>query len=85
LARQFANTLSRLPHLILVPLDTSLADQAVEIAAKYRLRGSDAVYAAVAFHFGSTLVTLDREQLGRVAAIIPTRLPGDVLAEIAPT
>jgi len=79
LARQFASTLRRLPHLVLVPVDETLADQAAGVASQYRLRGSDAVYAAVALRFGSTLVTLDQEQRQRVAAAIPTQLPAEVL------
>ncbi|TEU10153.1 MAG: PIN domain-containing protein [Anaerolineales bacterium] len=83
LARQFAATLSRLPHLVLVPLDTSLAQQAAGVAAQYRLRGSDAVYAAVALRFGSTLVTLDREQRERAAEALTARYPAEALAETA--
>ena len=37
LAREFAATLSRLPHLVLVPLDTALAQQAANVAAQHRL------------------------------------------------
>ena len=81
LARRFASKLRRLPHLILIPLDETLALQAADVAAQYRLRSSDAVYAAVALRFGSTLVTLDREQRDRVAAVIPTRWPAEALAE----
>ena len=81
LARRFATRLRRLPHLILTPLDETLAQQAADIAARYRLRGSDAVYAAVALRFGSTLVTLDREQRERMADVIPARYPVEALAE----
>jgi len=81
LARRFAAKLRRLPHLILTPLDETLAQQAADMAAQYRLRGSDAVYAAVALRFGSTLVTLDQEQRERVATVIPTRWPAEALAE----
>ena len=84
LARQFAAALRRLPHLVLVPLDETLAGQAADAAAQHRLRGSDAVYAAVALRFGSTLVTLDREQWERVADVIPARLPTEALAESMP-
>jgi hypothetical protein len=35
----------------------------------------------VALRFGSTLVTLDREQRERVAAVIPTCLPAEALVE----
>ena len=81
LAREFAATLSRLPHLLLVPLDKTLAQQAADIAALYGLRGSDAVYAAVALRFGSTLVTLDREQRERVADALTTCYPAEMLVE----
>jgi predicted nucleic acid-binding protein len=79
LARRFAAALKQLPHLVLVPLDDALAWQAADIAAQHRLRGSDAVYAAVVLRFGSTLVTLDREQRDRVSDMVPARLPSEVL------
>ena len=83
LAREFAATLSRLPHLLLVPLDTTLAQQAADVAAQYRLRGSDAVYAAVALRFGSTLVTLDQKQRERFAEALTVHYPAEALAETA--
>jgi predicted nucleic acid-binding protein len=82
LARRFAETLSRLPNLVLVSLDTALARHTVDVAADHALRGSDAVYAAVALRFGSTLVTLDREQRGRVADVVPTAWPFETLEEL---
>jgi predicted nucleic acid-binding protein len=81
LARRFAARLRRLPHLVLVSVDEMLAQQAADVAAQYRLRGSDAVYAAVALRFGSTVVTLDREQHERVAAVVTARAPSEALAE----
>jgi predicted nucleic acid-binding protein len=78
LAREFSRALSHLPHLVLVALDATLAQRASEVAAEYRLRGSDAVYATVAIQFGSTLVTLDHEQRDRVAKVIATRRPSEV-------
>jgi predicted nucleic acid-binding protein len=81
LARRFAIALGRLPHLILVPLDETLAGQAASLAAQHRLRGSDAVYAAVALRFGSMLVTLDRQQFERVSDAVATRWPAEALAE----
>lgn len=82
LAREFATALGHLPHLVLIPLDTTLAQQAADVAAQYRLRGSDAVYAAVALRFGSTLITLDREQRERVAGVLITRYPAEALTEL---
>ena len=79
LARRFADALQRLPGLVWVPLDATLARQAADLAAEHALRGSDAVYAAVARRFGSTLVTLDRQQLERAAAAVDTRTPAEAL------
>ena len=81
LARRFVSTLRQLPHLVLIPVDETLALQAADVAAQHRLRGSDAVYAAVALRFGSTLVTLDREQRERVAEVVRARQPAEVVAE----
>jgi len=80
LAREFSRALSRLPHVVFVPLDAAQAQRALEVAAEYRLRGSDAVYATVALQFGSMLVTLDREQRERVAKIVPTRRPSEAIS-----
>ena len=82
LAREFAAAVSRLPHLMWIPLDAVLAQRAADAAARHRLRGSDAVYAAVAQRFGSILVTLDREQRERVGQVIVARFPAEALGEV---
>ena len=56
-------------------LDENLADFASEVAANNRLRGSDAVYAAVVLRFGTELVTLDKEQLDRLPKVLSIRSP----------
>lgn len=81
LARRFVTTLRKLPHLVLIPVDETLALQAADVAAQHGLRGSDAVYAAVALRFGSTLVMLDREQRERVAEVVAARWPAEAVAE----
>jgi predicted nucleic acid-binding protein len=65
------------------PIDDTLARQAVEVAAQHRLRGSDAVYVAVALRFGSTLITLDQKQRERAQQALTARLPAEELAETA--
>jgi predicted nucleic acid-binding protein len=77
-----AEALRGLPNQTLVPLDESLADCAVVLAATARLRGADAVYAAVAQQYGTTLITLDRQQLDRLSPLVSTALPADVLSEM---
>jgi predicted nucleic acid-binding protein len=42
-------------------LDEDLTSAACALAGELRLRGADAVYAAVAARMASTLITLDRE------------------------
>ncbi len=69
----FANELKKIPNITFIDLDSSLADLAVEVAAKHRLRGSDAVYVAVSLRFGTELVTLDREQLERLPKVLSVR------------
>jgi predicted nucleic acid-binding protein len=83
LAHMFADQLSRLPHVMLITLDQLLAQQAAEAAAQHRLRGSDAVYAAVALRFSAVLVTLDREQHDRVTAVLTSYYPAEALAALS--
>ena len=67
--------LTRWPPLVMVPLDETLARQAMDVAERYRLRGNDAVYAAVALRFGTILVTPDRDQQERLDSGITASLP----------
>jgi predicted nucleic acid-binding protein len=59
----------------LVPVTQPLAEQAAAIAAVHQVRGCDAIYVAVAKSRDDTLVTLDRQQLERSAAVIDVRQP----------
>jgi len=81
-ALALAAALRSLPGQTLVPLDESLADRAAGLAATARLRGADAVYTAVAQQYGTTLVTLDGEQLQRLPPAVRTARPADVLHEL---
>jgi predicted nucleic acid-binding protein len=63
----------QLNFLTFVPLDDDLARESAKVAASQHLRGSDAVYVAVARRFGAALVTLDSEQARRAAPLIPVR------------
>ena len=65
----------------LIPLDELLAVSAAELAARYRLRGADAVYAAVAQRHQTVLVTNDRQQLERLAIVLPVMPPAQALSE----
>jgi predicted nucleic acid-binding protein len=71
------------PGQTLVPLDEALASRAADLAATVQLRGGDAVYAAVAQQYSTTLVTLDRQQLERLPPLVKTARPSD-LTNVAP-
>lgn len=81
-ALALAEALRGLPNQALVPLDEDLAGRAAGLIARVRLRGADAVYAAVAQQYGTTLVTLDRQQLDQLSPVVRTACPADVLGEI---
>lgn len=68
------------PYLTLIELTAERARQAADLAISCRLRGADAVYAAVAQEFGTTLITWDQELLTRGASAVPTQTPTDWLA-----
>lgn len=78
----FAKALTALPHVTLYDLDNTAANQSFTLAANQKLRGADAVYAALALHVGSTLVTLDKEQLNRLAGVVTTIAPVDAVAQL---
>jgi predicted nucleic acid-binding protein len=82
LAQQYAMAIGQLPNTVMVALDEGVARQAAALGAQHKLRGADAVYLASAALFAAELVTLDREQLGRGAAIVQTLTPADFLATI---
>ena len=59
----------------LVAVTLPLAERAAAIAADHQIRGCDAVYGALADQLDDCLVTLDRQQLKRCAAIVEAREP----------
>ena len=75
LGKAFVQELRNFPNTTFIDVDDNIAILAVEIAANNRLRGSDAIYAAVALRFGTELITLDREQLDRLPKVLPVRAP----------
>lgn len=77
----FALAIRNLPKMSLVSLDESLAVSAAGLAAQYRLRGADAVYAAVAQRHQAMLVTNDRQQLERLSGVLSVMTPAQALSE----
>jgi predicted nucleic acid-binding protein len=82
LAERVIALIDRWPNLHLIPLDESLARQAAQIATTHRLRGSDAVYAAVADMFKATLITWDTEMRQRGAGFISTLTPTEWVEQV---
>jgi len=76
-----ARAIRDLPGQTWIPLDKALAEEAARLAAEYRVRGADAVYAAVACQYGATLVTRDRQQLERLQPALPALTPAEALAQ----
>jgi predicted nucleic acid-binding protein len=75
LALELTQAVRALPGQVWIPLDDDLAAEAAQLGAEARLRGADAVYAAVARRFGATLITRDRQQLERLHALLPVLTP----------
>ena len=63
------------------PLTESQGEAAAAIAAQQFLRGTDAVYVALARQLGTPLVTWDNELVERAAAVVPTFTPADWLRQ----
>lgn len=80
LARRLTAALQRIPHFEMVPVDEHLGQLAAALAADHRIRGCDAIYAALALHRGATLITLDQQQQERVPPSIAACSPAEELS-----
>lgn len=67
--------IKRIAGVRILPIDSQLGTQAIDIATRLHLRGADAVYVASAYHLGVPLITWDDEQRTRSAELIQTRTP----------
>ncbi len=77
-----AQAIDGLPGQVWVPLDALLAADAMRLAAEHRLRGADAIYAAVAHRQASLPVTRDRQQLKRLRTSLTVLTPSEALARL---
>lgn len=75
LALAAVGELLALETLEIVGVDQNRGRSAAEIAATAGLEGADAVYVALARERSEVLVTFDREQLERGAAVVGVRQP----------
>jgi predicted nucleic acid-binding protein len=75
LAYQFAMSLKYIPNFSFVPVDNHLANLVASIVSKTSLKGTDAIYVALALDYNLELITLDKDQLERSKGIIKVRKP----------
>lgn len=75
LAREVEQQLRASPLFEFLPVALPLADRAATLAAEHQLRGSDALYFAVAETLGDRLVTLNPRQLQRAGQVVETVRP----------
>ena len=75
LALQAVNAMLDLPGVTVIPVTEELGRLSGELAAVLALKGGDAVYAALAFVEGVTLVSWDSEHLERCPGRVATRIP----------
>ena len=80
LACRTAAHLRRLPGHRFIAVDRALGDLAARLAAECRLRGCDAIYAALAQREGARLITWDKQQRERAAAVVETLTPAEALS-----
>jgi predicted nucleic acid-binding protein len=80
-----AQAVRGLPGQAWIVLDDAMAEDAARLAAESRLRGADAVYAAVAQRYGTTLVTRDHRQLERLRPTLQVMTPIEALVHLDDT
>ncbi|MDA0241965.1 MAG: PIN domain-containing protein [Chloroflexi bacterium] len=78
-AQQFSAALRALPNVAFIGLQEELTQEAVRLAAQHRLRGVDAIYAAVALYTQSTLISPDQEHLTRLQGVLKVESPQQAL------
>lgn len=76
LSKQAVRYLQYVRAMRFVPLDSTVAETAVEVAADLQLRAGDATYVAVARLLSIPLVSWDREQVERSKSVTATYTPG---------
>mgnify|MGYP000850249548 CR=1 FL=1 len=83
LAEELIGIIIDMPAINLIPLDLPLAIRASTMALKYRLRGADSVYVAVAAAYDAALITWDKEMLKRGSMVVETSTPDLVVDDPA--
>ena len=81
-AYRAAAHLRTLPGHRFIAVDRVLSGLAARLAAERRLRGCDAIYAALAQREGVPLVTWDEQQRNRAASVVEALTPSEALAAL---
>jgi len=68
-----------MPGVLMHPLDLEASADAAAVAARLQLLGADAIYAATALRYRSTLVRLDDEIRSRASVLIDVACPSEWL------
>jgi len=68
-----------LPGHVWIVLDAGFAEASLRLAANSRLRGADAIYAAVAMRHKAALVTRDRQQIKRLRPFLTVMVPEEAI------
>ncbi len=79
-AYRAATHLRRLPGHRFIAVDRALSGLAGRLAAECRLRGCDAIYAALAQRERARLITWDKQQRERAVTVVETLTPTEALA-----
>lgn len=75
LAKAALAAVLKLPELNVVPIDQTLGNLAADLAAQMGWRGADATYAALAYHLGVPLLSLDQEHHTRAGYLVKVKKP----------
>jgi predicted nucleic acid-binding protein len=75
LGHKAIDSMLAIPTLRVVAIEHAVGLTAARLAADHRLRGADATYAAVAAELKLPLLSWDREQRERAAAVVECREP----------
>lgn len=79
LAQRLVHSLRRIPHYRFIPVDAGLADLAADLAARYGIRGCDAIYVAIAHRLSIALITWDNQQRERALGVAEALTPDEAL------
>jgi predicted nucleic acid-binding protein len=79
--RRAVRLLSSLPGVTLLPVTEDIAQRASDMASSLRVRGSDAIYMALAEETNMALISWDDDHLERGASVVNVHRPSELLSD----